>query len=59
MSAKAFIYIMVTIDSTIFSWIGDIIGHGWFSFWSLFLGTVGCFVGIWMGYWLNKNYLHL
>ncbi|HUD05571.1 MAG TPA: hypothetical protein VMR18_01455 [Candidatus Saccharimonadales bacterium] len=54
---KSLIWISLTVVSTVFSWIGDLIGHGWLSAWSLGLGFIGCFVGIWLGYKIAKNYL--
>ncbi|MGD0284326.1 MAG: hypothetical protein ABSB12_01900 [Candidatus Saccharimonadales bacterium] len=57
MSTKSLIWISITIFSTLGSWLGDILGHGWLSAWSLILGVVGCFFGIWAGWWFGKNYL--
>jgi hypothetical protein len=47
----------IIIFSTVGSWLGDIIGHGWLSAWGLILDVVGCFIGIWVGWWVGKNYL--
>lgn len=51
MNAKALIWIGVLIGSTLGGWIGAMMDHGnWFGGWSITLGFVGSFVGIWAGY---------
>jgi hypothetical protein len=56
MSAKAYIWIGVFVFSTLGSWLGAMMDHGsWFGGWSIALGAVGAFVGIWAGYKLSKN----
>ena len=54
MSTKALITIGILFFSLIFSWIGTLIGGGWFGLWSNVLGVLGCFVGIWAGYEFGK-----
>jgi hypothetical protein len=56
MSTKALIWISITIFSTIGSWLGELIGGGWLGAWSLILGTVGCGVGIWVGWKIGNEY---
>lgn len=50
MNTKALIWMSIFIFSAVFSWIGELIGHNWLSFWSIGLGFVGCFVGVWVGF---------
>jgi hypothetical protein len=48
---KLMITIGILAVGTIGSWLGALLDHGnWFGGWSLLLGTVGSFVGIWVGY---------
>jgi len=48
---KLMIFLGVTIFGTIGGWIGALMTNGnWLSGWSILLGTVGSFVGIWVGY---------
>ena len=55
---KLMIYVGLTLGSTLGGWLGAALDHGnWFGGWSIFLGAVGAFVGIWAGYRVGKNYL--
>jgi hypothetical protein len=48
---KLMIFIGLTIGGTVGGWLGAAFAHGnWFSVWSIFLSTIGSFVGIWGGY---------
>jgi len=55
MGPKALIYLLITVFSTLFGWIGTFFGGGVFGIPSLVLGTVGCFVGIWVWYKFFRN----
>lgn len=49
------ITIGIVVFGTIGSWIGALMTHGnYFSGWSLLLGTLGSFLGIWVGYKANQ-----
>lgn len=51
METKHYIWLGIFIGSTIGSLIGAAIDHGnGLGFWTLALGTVGSFAGIWAGY---------
>jgi uncharacterized membrane protein YeaQ/YmgE (transglycosylase-associated protein family) len=55
---KTMIYIGITVGSTIGAWLGSLIDHDpILGPWSLLFGTIGSFVGIWVGYKIAKNYL--
>jgi hypothetical protein len=48
---KLLIWIGITVGGTLGGWVGAAFDHGnWFGGWSIFLGVVGSFVGIWAGY---------
>ena len=48
---KLMITIGVLVVGTIGSWLGALMDHGnWLGGWSLLLGTIGSFAGIWVGY---------
>jgi hypothetical protein len=52
--------LMITIGIFVFSslggWLGTALDHGNFlGGWSLLLGTIGSFVGIWAGYKVGKH----
>jgi hypothetical protein len=48
---KLMIFIGITICGTIGGWLGAAMDHGnWLGAWSILLGAVGSFVGIWAGY---------
>jgi TRAP-type C4-dicarboxylate transport system permease small subunit len=56
MDTKKLIYICIFVFSTIFGYIGALLSHGnWLSAWSIILGFVGCFVGIWVGFKLGNG----
>ena len=53
---KLMIMIGVTVFGTVGGWLGAAMTHGnWFSAWSIILGAVGSFVGIWAGYKAGQN----
>lgn len=55
---KKMIFIGLIVYSTLFGWLGELIDHGnWFGGWSIVLGMVGCFFGIWAGYTVYKAYI--
>ncbi len=48
---KRMITLGMLIFSTLFSWLGQEIDKGnWLGGWSILLGIVGAFVGVWVGY---------
>jgi len=48
---KSLIWIGITIGGLVGGWIGTTLDHGnGLGGWSLLLGTVGSFVGLWVGY---------
>jgi hypothetical protein len=55
MSAKGLIWIGIFVGSTVGSWIGAALDHGnWFGGWSIGLGAIGAFAGIWIGYKISQ-----
>jgi uncharacterized membrane protein YfcA len=51
---------IITISLTVFSIVGGYIPYLWgddnfFGGWSLLLGALGAFFGIWVGVWINKR----
>ena len=51
MSTKSLIWLGIAVGSTIGGLIGSRFDHGsFFGVWGLTLGTVGSFVGIWVGF---------
>ena len=52
---KLMIWLGIFVGSTIGGWLGALIGHSWLSLWSILLGGVGSFIGIWAGYKVGKN----
>lgn len=51
-------YVGLTIGSLVGGWLGSLIDHNpLFGPWSLLLGTLGAFVGIWAGYKIGKSYM--
>jgi uncharacterized membrane protein YeaQ/YmgE (transglycosylase-associated protein family) len=53
---KAMIWIGITVGGLLGGWLGAVMDHGnSFGLLSLFLGTVGSFVGLWTGYKLGRN----
>lgn len=54
---KKFIWLGITIFGTVGGWLGGLLDHGnYLGGWSLLLGTLGSFAGIWIGYLVGKNY---
>ncbi len=50
------IFIGIGVVGTLGSWLGAVMSHGnWLGGWSILLGTVGSFVGIWAGYKVGQN----
>ena len=50
------IFIGVTLFGTIGGWLGAAMDHGnWLGGWSILLGAVGSFFGIWAGYKAARN----
>ncbi len=48
---KLMIFLGITVFGTIGSWLGAAMdGGNWFGVWSILLGAVGSFFGIWAGY---------
>lgn len=53
---KLMITIGILVVGTIGSWLGALMDHGnWFGGWSLLIGTIGSFFGIWAGYKIGQN----
>jgi hypothetical protein len=56
---KLMIFIGITVTSSLGGWLGALMSHGnWLGGWSLLLGTIAAFPGIWLGYKVAK-YLDL
>ena len=54
---KLLIYGGLTVGSLLGGWLGGLFDHGNFlGGWSLLFGTIGSFVGIWVGYKIGKYY---
>lgn len=54
---KLVVSISILVFSTFFGWIGQLIDHGNFlGGWSIILGTIGAFVGLWIGIKINNYY---
>ncbi len=54
---KLVIWLGIFIGGTVGGWLGAAMDHGnWFGAWSILLGTVGSFAGIWAGYKISQNY---
>jgi uncharacterized membrane protein YeaQ/YmgE (transglycosylase-associated protein family) len=48
---KLMIMIGITVIGTLGGWLGSLMDHGnMFGIWGILLGTVGSFVGIYVGY---------
>jgi hypothetical protein len=53
---KLMIFIGITVFGTIGGWLGAAMDHGnWFGAWSLLIGTIGSFFGVWAGYKAGQN----
>lgn len=52
---KALIYIGITIGGGLGGWLGSLIDHSGFGFWSVIGSTVGGLLGLWAGYKLGSN----
>jgi len=54
---KLMIWVGITVGSLIGSWLGAALtGGNWFSGLSIFLGFIGCFVGLWAGFKIGQTY---
>lgn len=54
---KLLISISIIVFSSIGGWIGQVMDHGnWLGGWSLLLGTVGAFIGVWIGYRTGRHF---
>jgi hypothetical protein len=48
---KLMIFLGITIFSSVGGWLGAAMDHGnWFGIWSILLGTIGAFAGVWAGF---------
>ncbi|MHB1865071.1 MAG: hypothetical protein ACYCPS_02820 [Candidatus Saccharimonadales bacterium] len=48
---KRMITFGILVFSSLFGWLGEVIDKGnWFGGWSIILGTLGAFIGVWVGY---------
>ncbi len=55
METKHLIYLGIFIGSTIGGLLGTALDHGnGFGFWTIFLGTIGSFAGIYGGYKISN-----
>jgi uncharacterized membrane protein YeaQ/YmgE (transglycosylase-associated protein family) len=53
---KFMIYLGITVGSVIGSYIPVVLFHvDMFSVWSILMGAVGSFVGLWVGYRIGQN----
>ncbi len=53
---KLMIFIGITLFGTLGGWLGAMLDHGnWFGGWSILLGAIGSFFGIWVGYKVGQN----
>ncbi|HSW37352.1 MAG TPA: hypothetical protein VLG37_03235 [Candidatus Saccharimonadales bacterium] len=56
METKTYIWIGIFVGSTIGGILGGFLDHGNFlGLWGFVLGTVGAFLGIWVGYRLGNG----
>lgn len=54
---RRMIFLGIFIVGTIGSWLGAVMDHGnWFGGWSILLGGVGSFAGIWVGYKVGRYF---
>lgn len=55
---KLMIFLGITVFSTIGGWLGASMDHGnWLGGWSILLGVVGSFFGVWAGYKASQSLL--
>jgi len=48
---KLMMFLGITIVGTIGGWLGALMDHGnWLGGWSILLGAIGSFAGVWVGY---------
>jgi hypothetical protein len=48
---KLMIFLGIAVVGTFGSWLGALLdGGNWFGIWSILLGTIGSFAGVWVGY---------
>lgn len=48
---KLMIFVGITVLGYLGGWLGAALDHGnWLGAWSILLGAVGSFTGIWVGY---------
>lgn len=53
---KLMIYLGIAVGGTLGGWLGAVVDHGnWFGAWSILLGAVGSFAGLWAGYKVGEN----
>jgi hypothetical protein len=53
---KLMIFIGIAGVGTLGGWLGATLDHGnWFGAWSILLGTLGSFGGVWVGYRVGHN----
>jgi uncharacterized membrane protein YeaQ/YmgE (transglycosylase-associated protein family) len=54
---KMVISFSILVFSSIGGWIGQVMDKGnWLGGWSLLIGTVGAFMGVWIGYKAGKYF---
>jgi uncharacterized membrane protein YeaQ/YmgE (transglycosylase-associated protein family) len=54
---KIFITVSILVISTLGGWIGQLMDHGnWLGGWSIVLGTIGAFVGVYVGYKAGRHF---
>lgn len=51
------IWLGITIGGTVGGWLGAALDHGnWFGAWSILLGALGSFAGLWLGFKIGRAY---
>lgn len=54
---KLMIFIGITVFGTLGSWLGSLLdGGNWFGGWSILVGAIGSFFGLWIGYRIGRDY---
>ena len=54
---KMIISFSIIVFSTLGGWIGQVIDKGnWLGGWSILLGIIGSFAGVWIGYKLGQRF---